>query len=144
MGYAMQVMPPRKESARYYKQTSAPRYDPFLRDYVTQGGKTVDEHPVDQRVCLLIGTLYGKIAGDSTSGLLPPDRSSRQDSEKRWRRAVLACLDPVISAGDIEILDISLEYPKRGEVALGVSYKNLRLRQETATQTKRFLFGGSS
>jgi hypothetical protein len=132
-------------SARSFRRTSTPKYDPSIRDYPIEQGLTVDVHPVDQRVTLLMCTLKGKIAGDPETGLEVGGRSGAgtEASKALWQRRVLAALEPAVVDRDISVEGIVVTFPKRGEVAIDLSYRNLRLPEAQQARRAPFTFGGS-
>lgn len=105
----------------------------------------MDVHPVDQRVTLLMCTLKGKIAGDPETGLEVGGRSGAgtEASKALWQRRVLAALDPAIVDRGISVEGIVVTFPKRGEVAIDLSYRNLRLPEAQQARRAPFTFGGS-
>ena len=132
-------------SARSFRRTSTPKYDPSIRDYPLVQGLTVDVHPVDQRVALLMFTLKGKIAGDPETGLEVVGRSGAgtEASKALWQRRVLRALEPAVIDRDISVEGVVVVFPKRGEVAIELAYRNLRLPEAEQAKRVPFTFGGS-
>jgi hypothetical protein len=94
------------------------KYDPFLRDFVTNtDGTTPEVHPVDQKVAILLMSELKPI------GRLTPNTLQTAIDNVR------VCLKEPLDSGDIELLDVQITQAQTptSRVFLGVSYRNLRL-----------------
>ena len=112
------------------QQSGVLRYNPFLRDFeLDSSGQGVNTHPIDQRVTILLGMPQESFLPDTNIG--NPLKLGRitNDYQERVIDAVRQCLAPLITNGDIDLLDVLVEESKNptSRSYIGVFYKNLRL-----------------
>jgi hypothetical protein len=118
VGPARQVTPP-----------VALKFDGRTADFLLDAnGRYLSSHPVDQRVALRLIVREGTVASVPGLGnrLRSIKRASGAQAISQATDYVNLALAEIIAAGDISLDNVQVEYPQRGQIAIVVSWTNLR------------------
>lgn len=116
----------------------APFFDPRIRDYPTDAsGQLASVHPVDLAVALALSVDYGAITSAPTFGnkLRSLPRGDADTVTNAAHDAVAQALKPLVDRGDVTLVRVSVELPRRGVVQIEVQYRNNRLGPAATTRT---------
>lgn len=118
---------------REVTRPTALAFDGIKRDFkLDANGLYEAEHPVDARVFALCRIAANSIrsardVGQTVAQIQYIDqRTVRAQVEDRVRAAV----EPMVAAGDIEIVSIDIDTTIRGRIAWRLNYRNLRTRKQ--------------
>lgn len=111
-------------------------FDGATADFpLDSAGLYKSSHTVDQRVALALIPRQGTVA--SVPGLGSRLRSIKRATGAlavaKARDYVDLALAALVLAGDIEVVDVQVESPGRGQIAVAVTYKNLRVTEPPTT-----------
>lgn len=117
----------------------APFFDPATRDYpLSPGGQLQSVHPVDQAVALALSVEHGAIASDPGFGhkLRKLPRGDRASVKNAAADVVAQALKTLTDRGDVTVLGVEVELPRRGVVVVDVRYRNNRLSPARAMNAR--------
>ena len=105
-------------------------FDPSTRDMpLTAAGDIQSVHPVDQKVSLALGISVGGASPSPGLGLdiARVRRASRIQMQAILDDIVRNALEEVLTAGDVELVGVTILIQTAGRTAFEVAYRNLRL-----------------